>query len=108
MSRPPTSMLQWGADKEDLPREQAYNDAGPPHTEEDPGPSDVKSNNNPSSAGPHAQGSNTENKLHSSRRIYVEAKTKTGVLDMGLDVNDLDDGMKATVREQPAWVMHDL
>ena len=102
------TQVQWGADKEDLPRQQAYKDAGPPHTEEDLGPLDVKSNNNPSSAGPHAQGSNTENELHSSRRIYAEAKTKTVVLDMVLDVNDLDDGMKVTVREQPAWVMYNL
>ena len=68
----------------------------------------VKSNNYPPSAGPHAQGSNTENEKPSSRRIYAEAKATTVVLDMGLDINDLDDGMKATVRKQLAWVMHDL
>jgi hypothetical protein len=95
-----------GADKEDLPRQQAYKDAGPPHTEEDPGPSDVKSNNNPSSADPHAQGRNTENELHSSRRIYAEAKTKTVVLDMGLDVNNLDNGMRvAHTPRQPGLTL---
>ena len=41
-------------------------------------------------------------RAHSSRRIFVEAKTKTVVLDMGLDVKNLDNGMKVTVREQSA------
>jgi hypothetical protein len=102
------TQVQWGVDKEDLPRRQAYKDAGPPHTEEDLGPLDVKSNNHPPLAGPHAQGSNTENEQHSSQRIYAGAKTKTVVLDMVLDVSNLEDGMKVLVIEQPAWVIYNL
>ncbi len=29
------TQVQWGADKEDLPMQQVYKDAGPPHTEDD-------------------------------------------------------------------------
>ena len=97
-----------GADKEDIPRQQVYKDTGPPHTEDDLGPLTVKSNNHPQSAGLHAQGSNTNNKQHSSRRIYANGKTKTVVLNVGLDINNLDNGMRATVRKQPAWVMYNL
>jgi hypothetical protein len=57
-----------------------------------------KSNNHSPSAGPHAQWSNTK----------AEGKTKTVVLDVGLDINDLDNGMRLTVRKQPAWVMYNL
>jgi hypothetical protein len=57
-----------------------------------------KSNNHPPSAGPHAQWSNTKE----------ESKTKTGVLDVGLDINNLDNCIRLTVRKQPAWVMYDL
>jgi hypothetical protein len=57
-----------------------------------------KSNNHPPSAGPHAQWSNTK----------AEGETKTVVLDVGLDINDLDNGMRLTVRKQPAWVMYNL
>jgi hypothetical protein len=57
-----------------------------------------KSNNHPPSAGPHAQWSKTK----------AEGKTKTVVLDVGLDINDLDNGMRLKVRKQPAWVMYNL
>jgi hypothetical protein len=57
-----------------------------------------KSNNHPPSAGAHAQWSNTK----------AEGKIKTVVLDVGLDIKDLENGMRLTVRKQPAWVMYDL